>query len=314
MCGIMGYIGDEPAWPIVMTGLRRLEYRGYDSAGVVTVASDSFHLAKRVGPLRALADSQADGLPGSIGIGHTRWATHGGVSVENCHPHFDAEQRIAVVHNGIIDNAEALRAELISKGVRFRSETDTEVLALLIGRFVRELSSLRAAVIAALKRIEGTAGILVLDRADATRLIAARVGSPVTVGLGDGAAWVASDPIALRPFTDRMIVLDDGELAELTQSAIETFDLEQRDREKRVEKISHQPEDAELGAYAHFMLKEIYEQPLALDRSLRGRLEPGLASVKLGGLSGQEARLLELERVVFLARARVCTSRRSAPI
>ncbi|HEY5955779.1 MAG TPA: glutamine--fructose-6-phosphate transaminase (isomerizing) [Polyangiaceae bacterium] len=301
MCGIIGYIGPDPAWNVVVSGLRRLEYRGYDSAGVVTVANHRFRLARSVGRLRALEEANPDGLPGTVGIGHTRWATHGGVTEANCHPHMDSRERVAVVHNGIVDNVEALRAELTADGVVFRSETDTEVLAELIGRAVAKGQSLRDAVVTALKRIEGTAGIVVIDRVDSDRLIAARLGSPVVVGLGDSACWVASDTLALRPYTDRVIVLEDSEIAELTPNAITTVDLEQRSLEKRVEKILNQPEEADLGDYPHFMLKEIYEQPRALDRSMRGRLDATIGCSRLGGLQSQESRLFDIRRVVFFA-------------
>jgi len=301
MCGIMGYIGSEAAWDIVVGGLRRLEYRGYDSAGVVTVSRKRLRIARKVGHLRALEEANPEGLPGNVGIGHTRWATHGGVTEANCHPHADSKERIALVHNGIIDNVESLRAELIASGMEFRSETDTEVLAELVGRNVDAGLGLRDAVLEALKRVEGTAGIVVVDKLDPERLVAARLGSPVVVGLGDGASWVASDALALRPYTDRMIVLDDGEIAELTASSIKTVDLEQRSREKRIEKILHQPEDADMGKFAHFMIKEIHEQPAALDRSMRGRLDATIGSSRLGGLQTHEQRLFDIRQVVFCA-------------
>jgi glutamine---fructose-6-phosphate transaminase (isomerizing) len=301
MCGIMGYIGSEEAWNIVVSGLRRLEYRGYDSAGLVTVSRKRLRLARRVGHLRALEEAHPEGMPGNVGIGHTRWATHGGVTEANAHPHVDSQERVAIVHNGIIDNVEALRAELIAQGTQFRSETDTEVLAELIGRSLTSGLGLRDAVVAALKRIEGTAGIIAVDRLDPERLVAARIGSPVVVGLGEGACYVASDPLALRPYTDRMIVLDDSEIAELTPQGIKTVDLEQRSREKRVEKILHQPEDADLGDYPHFMLKEISEQPTAIDRSMRGRLDAAIGSSRLGGLQTHEQRLFDIRRVVYCA-------------
>src|SRR5690606_4614622 len=266
MCGIMGYVGGREAWDIVVGGLRRLEYRGYDSAGVVTVARKRFKLSRAVGHIRALEQATPDKLPGTIGIGHTRWATHGGVTEANCHPHCDSTDRIALVHNGIVDNVEALRKELTAGGVVFRSETDTEVLAELIGRSVVAGDTLLQAVVKAMNRLEGTAGLVAIDGLDANTLVAARIGSPVVIGLGDGECWVASDPLALRPYTDRMVVLDDGEIAEVTPGNLRTVDLDQRDREKRVEKILHSPEDAERGAYEHFMLKEIHEQPQAIDR------------------------------------------------
>ncbi|HVU03423.1 MAG TPA: glutamine--fructose-6-phosphate transaminase (isomerizing) [Polyangiaceae bacterium] len=301
MCGIMGYVGGEAAWGTVVGGLRRLEYRGYDSAGVVTVSRKKLRLAKRVGHLRALEEAFPEGLPGNVGIGHTRWATHGGVTEENCHPHTDSKERVAIVHNGIVDNVEALRAELVKAGVTFRSETDTEVLAELIGRGVDSGLPLRDAVVQGLKRVEGTAGIVAVDREDPERLVAARLGSPVVVGIGDGACFVASDTLALRPYTDRVIVLDDGEVAELTPQGIHTVDLEQRSREKRIEKILHQPEDADVGKFEHFMLKEIHEQPEAIDRSMRGRLDPAIGSSRLGGLQTHESRLFDVQRVVFAA-------------
>ena len=301
MCGILGYVGSEAAWGIVLGGLRRLEYRGYDSAGVVTISREKLRLARRVGHLHVLEEDFPDGLPGTIGIGHTRWATHGGVTEANCHPHLDSKERIALVHNGIIDNVEALRAKLVAEGVKFRSETDTEVLAELIGRGVHAGLGLRDAVVSALKKIEGTAGIIAMDRLDPQRLVAARIGSPVVIGLGEGQCWVASDAIAIRPHTDRMVVLDDSEIAEVTPTSIKTVDLEQRSREKRVEKILHQPEEADLGNFAHFMLKEIHEQPLALDRSMRGRLDAAAGSSRLGGLETYAERLFDIRRVVTFA-------------
>jgi glucosamine--fructose-6-phosphate aminotransferase (isomerizing) len=301
MCGIMAYVGKDSAWEIVLAGLRRLEYRGYDSAGIATVSRKRLRLARQVGRLSALEQAHPDGLPGNVGIGHTRWATHGGVTEENCHPHLDGQGRVAIVHNGIVDNVESLRAELTASGARFQSETDTEVLAELIGREVDAGRSLRDAVVAALKRIEGTAGIVALDQQDPERLVAARVGSPVVVGLGEQACWVASDALALRPYTERMVVLDDGEVAELGAGTIKTVDLDQRSRDKRIEKILHQPEDADRGSFEHFMLKEIHEQPAAIDRSLRGRLDPAMGSSRLGGLTTHEARLFDVRQVVFAA-------------
>ncbi len=301
MCGIMGYVGNDAAWDIVMSGLRRLEYRGYDSTGIATVSKKKLHLARRVGHLSALQEANPKGQPGNIGIGHTRWATHGGVTEANCHPHLDSRQRVAIVHNGIIDNVEALRAELVAKGVRFHSETDTEVLAELIGQGLESGLNLREAVVAAMKRVEGTAGLLAMDQHDPEHLVAARMGSPVVIGLGEGACWVASDSVALRPYTDRMNVLDEGEVAELSATSIKTVDLELRDREKRIEKILHQADDADIGDFPHFMLKEIHEQPAALDRSMRGRLDAVVGSSRLGGLLTHESRLFDIRQVVFAA-------------
>jgi glucosamine--fructose-6-phosphate aminotransferase (isomerizing) len=284
---------------MILGGLKRLEYRGYDSAGIVTIADGQLQLARSVGHIRALEDATPGGLPGHVGIGHTRWATHGGVTEANCHPHRDSHGRIALVHNGIVDNVEALRKELTAAGVKFRSETDTEVLAELVGQGVEKGQSLLESVRTALNRMVGTAGIVVVDRERPDRLVAARIGSPVVLGIGEGETWVASDPLALRPYTDRMVVLEDGEIAELTARGFKTVDLDNRDREKRVEKILHQAEAAELGNYAHYMLKEIHEQPDSLDRSMRGRLDAAMGSSHLGGLQSHRARLFEVQRVVF---------------
>src|SRR3954463_2197411 len=299
MCGITGYIGQRSAWEMILGGLKRLEYRGYDSAGVGTIADGQLQLARSVGHIRALEEATPGGLPGHVGIGHTRWATHGGVTEANCHPHRDAHGRIALVHNGIVDNVEALRKELLADGIEFRSETDTEVLAELVGRGVGKGQSLLEAVRTALNRMVGTAGIVVVDRERPDRLVAARIGSPVVLGIGEGEMWVASDPLALRPYTERMVVLEDGEIAELTARGFKTVDLDNRDREKRVEKILHQAEAAERGSYAHYMLKEIHEQPDSLDRSMRGRLDAAMGSSHLGGLQSHRARLFDVQRVVF---------------
>jgi glucosamine--fructose-6-phosphate aminotransferase (isomerizing) len=299
MCGIMGYVGGQQAWDIVLSGLKRLEYRGYDSAGVVTLSGSQLRLARQVGHISALEKAQPEPLAGTIGIGHTRWATHGGVSVKNCHPHRDSSERVAIVHNGIIDNMEALRAELSAGGVTFRSETDSEILAELIGQGLARGQQLLEAVREAMRRIEGTAGIVAIDKDSPDMLVAARIGSPVVIGLGEGECWVASDPLALRPFTDRMVILDDGEIAAIFAGTFRTVDLDQRDRDKRVEKILHQPEEAERGEFEHFMLKEIYEQPKAIDRSMLGRLDVSMGSSILGGLKSHERQLFDVKNVVF---------------
>lgn len=300
MCGIMGYVGGEQAWPIVMSGLKRLEYRGYDSAGVATLSRKRIRLARAVGHIAALEHKHPTGLPGTIGIGHTRWATHGGVTEANCHPHLDPDGEVAVVHNGIIDNAEALRAELVAEGAEMASETDTELLSHLIARELKAGEvELMDAVRAALSRVDGTAGLLVMTRSQPERLVAARLGSPVVIGLGEDETWVASDQLALVPFTDRMVVLDDGEVAELTPGHFRTVDLQNRSREKRVERIEAAADEVELGDWPHFMLKEIVEQPRVVDRGTRGRLDAGMGTARLGGLSELGRWAHEIERVVL---------------
>lgn len=299
MCGIMGYIGSQPAWEIVLSGLRRLEYRGYDSAGVVTVSEGAFNMSRSVGHIRALEAATPNGLPGTVGIGHTRWATHGGVTESNCHPHKDSSGRVAIVHNGIVDNADPLRKALQKQGVVFQSETDTEVLAEIIGQELTMGASLTDAVRTAMQRIEGTAGIVAIDQQNPSTIVAARIGSPVVIGLGNGESWIASDPLAICPYTDRMVVLEDGEVASLTAKGFQTVDLDNRDRAKRIEKIEHSAEAADKGDFQHFMLKEIFEQPEAVDRSMRGRLNASVGSSHLGGIQSHLPALRRVKRVVF---------------
>lgn len=301
MCGIVGYIGPKPAWDIIVSGLRRLEYRGYDSAGCATVQAGKLQISRAVGPIASLEAATPDGLQGNAGIGHTRWATHGGVTVNNCHPHRDSSDRVALVHNGIVDNVEALRHELTEQNVSFRGETDTEVLAAMVGQELANGADIWQAVVTTMNRIEGTAGLVALDKDDPERLITARIGSPVVVGLGDKESWVASDPLALAPHTDRMVVLEDGEIVEIRAGSIKTVDLDNRNRDKRVEKILHQVEEAELGDYEHFMLKEIEQQPDAIDRSMRGRLDPATGCSHLGGFQSHSAQLFDIRRIVFFA-------------
>jgi glucosamine--fructose-6-phosphate aminotransferase (isomerizing) len=301
MCGIVGYVGTSEAWPIVLSALKRLEYRGYDSAGIATINRKRVRVARQIGPISALEQTVPDGLAGSIGIGHTRWATHGGVTVENCHPHTDAAETVALVHNGIIDNVEALRAELLSEGYVFRGQTDSEVLAAHVGReLARSGATLVEAVRRVLSRIDGTAGLVVMSRNEPDKLVAARIGSPVVLGLGDDESWVASDQLALHPFTDRIVVLDDGEIAELSPRGYRTVDLENRSREKRVQKIVGDPGDADRGSHPSFMHKEIFEQPMVMSQGTRGRLEPSTGSARLGGMAQLGRRIFDVKRVELL--------------
>jgi len=302
MCGIMGYIGSKEAWAIVMAGLKRLEYRGYDSAGIATLHRGRLRVAKRVGHISALEDGFPTGLSGRVGIGHTRWATHGGVTEANCHPHLDPRGEIAVVHNGIIDNAADLRAELQADGAEFASETDTELLAHLIAGALGKdrKTTLVDAVRHTLGRVQGTAGLVVMHRGDTERLVAARLGSPVVVGIGDGEMFVASDQLALVPFTDRMVVLDEGEIADITPAGLKTVDFANRDRAKRVEAITAHRDDVALGEHPDYMSKEIAEQPAVIERTIRGRTDLGSGTAKLGGLDELGARLFDVDRVVLL--------------
>lgn len=308
MCGIMGYIGVKPAWPIIMTGLKRLEYRGYDSAGIATLSGDDnavIHLARAVGPLHRLEQAFPQGLDGSVGIGHTRWATHGQVNVANAHPQLDQHKRLAMVHNGIIDNAHEL--ELMLGPLERHSETDSELLINLIALHLRELGPLTAkqatfgltsAVRNALGLIKGTAAIVVLDQ-HAQELVAARQGSPVVIGLSDEATYVASDAQALAPFTDRVIHLEDGDIARLTPGHLEIINLDQHDRERRIELLEQPQEHAQGATHPHLYLSELLEQPEALDRAMRGRLDPSMRTARLDELEGFEATLQSVARVAL---------------
>ncbi|HZX09052.1 MAG TPA: glutamine--fructose-6-phosphate aminotransferase, partial [Kribbella sp.] len=221
MCGIVGYVGTKPAAPILVDGLARLEYRGYDSAGVAVVGSSELKVHKDAGRVRELEASLPKRFGGKLGIGHTRWATHGGPSKDNAHPHASGNERIAVVHNGIFDNAAAIRSQLEEAGVKLRSETDTEVLAHLIEQ--ADGATLEEKVLAALHRIEGTYGIAVVDLDFPDRIVVARNGSPLILGIGDGEMHIASDAAALIRYTRQVVYLDDGELATVRADGYRTF-------------------------------------------------------------------------------------------
>ena len=306
MCGIIGYTGHRRVAPILIDGLRRLEYRGYDSAGVAVQNGRDINVIKSVGRVRKLEARVPDGLRGSTGIAHTRWATHGGVTEENAHPHLDELNRIAVVHNGIIENMTALKAKLVADGVRFRSETDTEILAHLIAHFYDGMGSLGdsispdaagdpiTAVRAALSRVRGTWGIAVVFRDHPGLVIAARNGSPLVVGIGDGETFLASDQHALVPYTRRVVYLQDGELARLDSSGVQTWRLDGDESQADIQLLEEDWGDAELGDFPHYMLKEIHEQPDALRQCLSGRLVHENGTAKLGGLEISPRELVDV--------------------
>ncbi len=285
MCGIVGYIGKIEAAPLLIEGLRRLEYRGYDSAGLTTIAADgSLHTRKRAGKLNALVESIDGNMPlGTVGIAHTRWATHGAPTTPNAHPHHDGRDEIAVVHNGIIENAGALRLKLRELGHVFRSETDTEVLAHLIDEMYTD--SLEQAVAAALAQVEGTYGIAVVSSRDPEKVVAARLGSPLLLGIGDdGQYFVASDAAAVVAYTRNVVYLDDGEVAVLTRDGYQTLDLKGQPLIKEVSEVSWDLDKIERGGHAHYMLKEIIEQPHSVEDTMRGRLLEEEGTARLGGL------------------------------
>jgi glucosamine--fructose-6-phosphate aminotransferase (isomerizing) len=307
MCGIVGYVGAHDAAPILLEGLGRLEYRGYDSAGLAVVTRKGLALRKVSGRVADLAAAVPARFKGSPGIGHTRWATHGEPSEENAHPHTDMAGRIAVVHNGIIENAEELRAKLTADGVEFTSQTDTETIAHLVAAaFAAGADQLEQAVRQALHKVVGAYGIAVLDAEHPDRIVVARNGSPVLVGVGEKEMFVASDVAALVGHTRQVVYLDDGELASITATGYRTFDLDDRATAKRPATIDWDVVGAEIGDHAHFLIKEIQEQPRTVERALRGRIEERFATAHLGGLNMSVREAREYRRVKILGCGSAC--------
>lgn len=307
MCGIIGYLGPQRAAPFLLEGLRRLEYRGYDSAGMAVFdpATDTLQLRRKVGRVSELQRDVPDDLPGTTGIAHTRWATHGGVTELNAHPHMDATNRVAAVHNGIIENYVPLRSWLMARGIAFRSETDSEVIAHLIGWYYaadsadpEKTSDPVEAVQRALSRLRGTWGLAVIFADHPEMLVAARNGSPMVVGQGDGEAFLASDPHALVRHTSQVVFLEDGEIARLDVGGLrEIIRMDGKSHPPAFHTLEAAWEDGERGKYPHFMLKEIHEQGEALSRCLSGRVVTGEGTAKLGGLELGPRDLLGISRV-----------------
>ncbi|MCR9277916.1 MAG: glutamine--fructose-6-phosphate transaminase (isomerizing) [Pseudomonadaceae bacterium] len=274
MCGIVGAVATRDVPEILIEGLRRLEYRGYDSAGVAVISPDTANIERRraVGKVQDLVDVvDADPVTGLIGIAHTRWATHGAPSVVNAHPH-QSGKRICIVHNGIIENHEPLRQELQSAGYEFTSNTDSEVIAHLIDSLYVDGTDLVDAVRQSIARLDGAYAICVIAADDPERIIAARIGSPLVVGVGIGENFVASDPLALRPVTDRFIFLEEGDVAEITKSQARFWDASSNVVEREVQRITAAVDDADKGNYRHHMLKEVFEQPRVIHATLEGRI------------------------------------------
>jgi glucosamine--fructose-6-phosphate aminotransferase (isomerizing) len=298
MCGIVGYIGGQNAVPILMEGLARLEYRGYDSAGIAIMSAKGTQVFRRVGRVRELEASLPRRLSGKSGIGHTRWATHGPVTQANAHPHMSEDGRVAVVHNGILDNAMELREELIGKGEAFSSETDTEVVAHLIAN--SGAPTLEEAVLDALGQISGTYAFAVTDERHPDRIVVARNGSPLILGVGDREMFVASDLSALVRHTTSVVHLDDGELATVTSAGFRTFSRERENTAKKPVTIEMDAHDVELAGHKHFMRKEILEQPASVERMLRGRLDERFGTARLDGLNLGPRDLRSFRRVKIL--------------
>ncbi|GAA2645915.1 MULTISPECIES: glutamine--fructose-6-phosphate transaminase (isomerizing) [Nonomuraea] len=299
MCGIVAYVGPKDAAPILLEGLQRLEYRGYDSAGVV-VSNRGLKLRKVKGRVADLAKAVPAKFKGTLGIGHTRWATHGVPSDENAHPHLSTDERIAVVHNGIIENADELRAKLVAEGVEFVSETDTEVLAHLIARTVAETETLEEAVRKALKSIVGTYGIAVVDSERPKEIVVARNGSPIVLGLGEKEMFAASDVSALVRYTRQVVHLEDGELAVLTADGFHTFASGGRETAKEPLTVDWDAGHYDTGGYEHYLLKEISEQPESIARTLRGRLDERFHIAHLGGLNMDARETRSFRRVKII--------------
>ncbi len=300
MCGIVGYVGHRSAVPLLVEGLRRLEYRGYDSAGVTIQENGALATRRAVGKIRNLeARVAADRLEGTAGIAHTRWATHGAPTEPNAHPHQDCTGTIALAHNGIIENAGVLRRKLEGLGHEFRSETDTEVLAHLVEEAYED--SLEAAVRAALRQVEGAYGLVVVSSREPDTIIAARHGSPLLLGLGDDEHFVASDVAAVLAHTRNVIYLEDGEMAVVSPAGYRTYELRGGPVTKEVEQVSWDLEAIEKGGHAHFMLKEIFEQPCTLRDTMRGRLLEEEGTAKLGGLEHLSDRLDRVSNIIITA-------------
>lgn len=304
MCGIVGYIGKANAASVLIGGLKRLEYRGYDSAGLALIDGDNVKISKASGKVANLSErAHADWDPGlyqtaSTGIAHTRWATHGPPTEVNAHPHLDESGEIALVHNGIIENYRALRARLESKGHHFHSETDTEVLAHLIGDCAK--GDLFQAVCDALHQVEGTFGIAVVSAKEPGKIITARRGSPIVIGVGDGEAIIASDASAILAHTQRVMYLDDDDIAIVSADTVDIRDLNNVPVTREIAELGMDAGAAEKGGYEHFMLKEIHEQPDALSNAIRGRLDLQLGSSVLAGMGTSQRELAELTRVVMV--------------
>ena len=309
MCGIVGYVGKQEAAPIILEGLRRLEYRGYDSAGLAIIADHELQSRKKKGRIdEGLAKLlAAQPLAGSTGLGHTRWATHGPPSNENSHPHYDQSGRIAVVHNGVIENYERLKKRL--KGHKFKSSTDSEVLAHLIGEHYEKVAKqtggsnhpLCQAVMDALREVIGAYGIAVICADDPEVIVGARRGSPLIVGVGDGENFLASDANAIAPHTRQVIYLNDYDVVTLTKERFNVVNLGSDTAQVQITELEFDAEAAERGPFAHYMLKEIFEQPRTVENALRGRIDNDEATAKFGGLNLSLAELRTIDQIVITA-------------
>ena len=304
MCGIVGYVGTEQAGPILLEGLKRLEYRGYDSAGISVLSGDGLVTLKRSGKITRLETLVNERMPeGTCGIGHTRWATHGVPNEINAHPHLSGTGDIALVHNGIIENGRTLRRQLEERGYQFRSETDTEVVVHLVDHaFNQGAEALEEAVASALRQIDGTYGIAVISSRDPHKIVVARNGSPLLLGIGkNGECLVGSDVSAVLAHTRDVVYLDDGDYAVLDGHGCRTFELARGAVRRTVHEVTWELDTIEKGGFDHFMLKEIFEQPSSLRDVMRGRLLEEEGNAKLGGITLADRDLLKIERIIITA-------------
>ncbi len=299
MCGIIGYCGPRNASDVLLAGLKRLEYRGYDSSGISIGGGKSLDLYKKIGKIQALKDIVPEKVEGNWGIGHTRWATHGGVTDLNAHPHSDCSGKIAICHNGIIENYMGLKERLTEEGHGFETETDSEVIAHLVESFYE--SDLEKAVKSAVSLLKGTYGILVMHADHPDLIIGARNGSPMVIGIGDGEMFVASDVSAMIAHTQQVVYVEDGEVIRLDPRNFDVTNMKNVAVDKKVDTISWELEEMEKGEYPHYMIKEIHEQIDTIPRAMGGRIDDDQATAVLGGLNLSERDLLGVKRVVILA-------------
>jgi len=299
MCGIIGYVGGDEVVPVILDGLRRLEYRGYDSAGMAVLGNGEIGILRAAGKLGNLEQrAYHEPLHGTVGLGHTRWATHGAPTEANAHPQTDSAHSVAVVHNGILENYSALRQSLTKAGIELQSDTDTELIAQLLGR---EEGTLAQRVLAVLPLLVGQYAVVAVHRAEPDAVVAFRNGPPLVVGLGDGENIVASDVTALLHRTRRVIFLENGDIAVVRGDGVSILDADGHQVERRVERLDWDAARAEKGGFRHFMLKEIFEQPDAIRNTVRAYLDSDRRGVNLGGLGFTEEELARLRRVHIVA-------------
>jgi len=299
MCGIIGYIGNNKAVPILMEALKRLEYRGYDSAGFCTINEDNILIEKDIGKIQEVENKvNLNGLNGQVGLSHCRWATTGSVTKENAHPHTDCKNMISIVHNGIIENFSELKEKLIEKGHKFKSSTDTEVIAHLIEDNYN--GDIEGATREALKQIDGSYALGVICAREPQKLIAARNESPLIVGLGKDENFIASDVPAILKYTNKVIYLENKEIAVLEKNNVAVKDIEGNKIDKKINKIDWSPELSEKSGYDHFMLKEIFEQPRAITETLNGRIENGNINL-IDEINLSKEQLNKIDRIIIVA-------------